>query len=126
MKTSKHYPRLTSRAGILGLLLLTLSVSANAARIYVISADEWARPRSGAVIAEFEALRAAVGYWDKLDNALIVVRYPGEDSGELWAAELRDWLISLGVPSDYIRLVAGTQAADEIRLLVGNREELEQ
>jgi hypothetical protein len=126
MKTSKHYPRLTSRAGILGLLLLTLSVSANAARIYVISADEWARPRSGAVIAEFEALRAAVGYWDKLDNALIVVRYPGEDSGELWAAELRDWLISLGLPSDYIRLVAGTQAADEIRLLVGNREELEQ
>jgi hypothetical protein len=54
------------------------------------------------------------------------VRYPGEDSGELWAAELRDWLISLGVPSDYIRLVAGTQAADEIRLLVGDRNELEQ
>jgi hypothetical protein len=78
------------------------------------------------VISEFEALRAAVDYWDKLDNGLIVVRYPGEDSGELWAAELRDWLISLGVPSDYIRLVAGTQAADEIRLLVGNRDELEQ
>jgi hypothetical protein len=54
------------------------------------------------------------------------VRYPGEDSGELWAAELRDWLISLGVPSDYILMVAGTQAADEIRLLVGNRDELEQ
>jgi hypothetical protein len=96
------------------------------ARIYVVSAEEWARPRSGDVIAGFEALRAAVGYLDKLDDGLIVVRYPGEDSGELWAAELRDWLISLGVPSDYIRLVAGTQAADEIRLLVGNRDELEQ
>jgi len=107
-------------------LLLALSASADVARIYVVSADEWARPRSGAVIAEFDALRAAVGYWDTLDNGLIVVRYPGEDSGELWAAELRDWLISLGVPSDYIRLVAGTQAADEIRLLVGNRDELEQ
>jgi hypothetical protein len=126
MRTSEHYPGLTSRARILGLLLLALSASADAARIYVVSADEWARPRSGAVIAEFEALRAAVDYWDKLDNGLIVVRYPGEDSGELWAAELRDWLISLGVPSDYIRLVAGTQAADEIRLLVGNRDELEQ
>ena len=78
------------------------------------------------MIAEFEALRAAVSYWDKADNAVIIVRYPGEDSGELWAAELRDWLISLGVPSDYIRLVAGTQAADEIRLLVGDRKELEQ
>jgi hypothetical protein len=124
MKTSRHYPGLTSRA--IGLLLLALSGSAEAPRTSVVSADEWARPRSGAVIAEFDALRAAVGYWDNLDNGLIVVRYPGEDSGELWAAELRDWLISLGVPSDYIRLVAGNQAADEIRLLVGNRDELEQ
>jgi len=124
MKTRTYYPGLISSA--VALLLLALSASADVARIYVVSADEWARPRSGAVIAEFDALRAAVGYWDTLDNGLIVVRYPGEDSGELWAAELRDWLISLGVPSDYIRLVAGTQAADEIRLLVGNRDELEQ
>jgi len=124
MEIRMHYPRLTS--SILGLLLLTLSTSASAARIFVVSADEWARPRSGDVIVEFDALRAAVGFWGKQDDALIVVRYPGEDSGELWASELRDWLISLGVPSDYIRLVAGTQAADEIRLLVGNRDELEQ
>jgi len=134
MKTSRYYPELTSNAakrcakgaGVLFLLLWSLSASADMARIYVVSAEEWARPRSGDVIAGFEALRAAVGYLDKLDDGLIVVRYPGEDSGELWAAELRDWLISLGVPSDYIRLVAGTQAADEIRLLVGNRDELEQ
>ena len=92
----------------------------------MLSADDWARPRNGAVIVEFEPLRGAVGYWGKLANAVIIVRYPGEDSGELWAAELRDWLISLGVPSDYIRLVAGTQAEDEIRLLVGDRNELEQ
>ena len=125
MKTRTIYRRLTSSAGV-ACLLLALSVSANSARIFVLSADEWARPRNGAVIAEFEALRAAVGYWDKVDNGLILVRYPGEDSGELWAAELRDWLITLGVPSDKIRLVAGTQAADEIRLLVGDRYELEQ
>ena len=55
-----------------------------------------------------------------------VGEHPGEDSGELWAAELRDWLISLGVPSDYIRLIPGTQEADEITLVVGNRDELEQ
>jgi len=124
--TSNAAQRYARRAGALFLLLWSLSAVADVARIYVLSAEEWARPRSGEVIAGFDALRAAVGYWDKLDDGLIVVRYPGEDSGELWAAELRDWLISLGVPSDYIRLVAGTQAADEIRLLVGNRNELEQ
>ena len=126
MKSNRNYRRLTNSLCALCLVLFSLTAQASTARIFVLSADEWARPRSGAVIAEFEALRAAVSYWDKVDNAGIIVRYPGEDSGELWAAELRDWLISLGVPSDYIRLVAGTQAADEIRLLVGDRNELEQ
>ena len=126
MKNSKDYRRIRNSVCAFCLVFFTLAAQANTSRIFILSADEWARPRSGAVIAEFEALRAAVSYWDKVDNALIIVRYPGEDSGELWAAELRDWLISLGVPSDYIRLVAGTQAADEIRLLVGDRNELEQ
>jgi len=126
MKTREHCRRSISSATGVAVLLCALTVAASSTRIFVLSADEWARPRGGDVIAEFEPLRAAVGYWDRLDDAVIVVRYPGEDSGELWAAELRDWLISLGVPSDYIRLVAGTQAADEIRLLVGNRNEMEQ
>jgi hypothetical protein len=99
---------------------------ANSVRIFSLSADEWARPRSGAVIPELGAIRSAVSYWGKGSDALMVIRYPGEDSGELWAAELRDWLISLGVPSDYIRLVSGAQEADEIKLVVGNRDELEQ
>ena len=108
------------------LLTLTSQSSANSIRIFSLSADEWARPRSGVVIPELASIRSAVSYWDKGVDALIVIRYPGEDSGELWAAELRDWLISLGVPADYIRMTSGTQEADEIKLIVGNRDELEQ
>ncbi len=126
MKIKKDYRRTINSFCAMCLLFFTLNADANTARIFVLSADDWARPRNGAVITEFESLRGAVSYWDKLANAVIIVRYPGEDSGELWAAELRDWLISLGVPSDYIVLVAGTQAEDEIRLLVGDRNELEQ
>jgi hypothetical protein len=130
MKSRMNYQRSINKLGLMCLLLCLLmfglAAQANTARIFVLSAEEWARPRSGEVIAGVEALRAAVGYWEKVENAIIIVRYPGEDSGELWAAELRDWLISLGVPSDNILMVAGTLAADEIRLLVGNRDELEQ
>ena len=126
MKTSRNYRREISSALIGGLLICAALAAANSSRIFILSADEWARPRSGEVIIEFEPVRAAIGYWDKVDNSIILLRYPGEDSGELWAAELRDWLISLGVPSDSIRLVPGTQAADEIRLIVGDRDELEQ
>ncbi len=107
------------------LMLLMLPVHANSLRIFDLSADEWSRPRSGAVIAEFDSIRAAVDYWEKTADHGILIRYPGEDSGEIWATELRDWLVSLGVPSDYIELVSGSQAADEIRLIVGKRSDFE-
>lgn len=109
-----------------GLLLAGGGAAANSVRIFTLSADEWARPRSGDIIPEMAPVRSAVSYWGRGVDALMIIRHPGGDSGELWAAELRDWLISLGVPSDYIRLVPGTQAADEINIVVGNRDELEQ
>jgi hypothetical protein len=106
------------------LLLVSLSSSANTLRIFTLSADEWAQPRSGSVIIQFSAVRSAISYWEKGIDSAILIRYPGEDSGEIWASELRDWIISLGIPSDYLQLVPGSQAADEIRLIVGQRDEL--
>ena len=117
---------MTSKLVFAVLLAVSLNAASSSSRIFVLSADDWAQPRNGDVIVEFDAVRAAVNYRDKSGDAIIVLRYPGEDIGELWAAELRDWLISLGVPSDYIRLVPGTQAADEIRLVGGDRDELDQ
>ncbi|MCP4876933.1 MAG: hypothetical protein GY896_15860 [Gammaproteobacteria bacterium] len=125
MKMRKNFQPLISKLLLVGLLCLSTQASANSVRIFTLSADQWARPRIGAVIPEMAAVRSAVSYWGK-GTRLMIVRYPGEDSGELWAAELRDWLISLGVPSDYIRLLAGSQAADEINIVVGNRDEMEQ
>lgn len=129
MKTNRNYPKskiLIASLSCSLLLFASLGAAAASARIFSLSADEWARPRSGEIIPELGTVRAAVSYWNRGSDAIVVIRHPGEDSGELWAAELRDWLISLGVPSDYIRLRPGTQAADEINLVVGSREELEQ
>ena len=39
------------------------------------------------------------------DRHLVLVSAPGEEGG-LWANELRDWLIALGVPSAAIELRA--------------------
>lgn len=125
MKTRKNFRPLINRLCVIILLGISLNAQGNSIRIFSLSADEWARPRNGAVIAELDAVRSAVRYWGDSADAMILLRYPGEDSGELWAAELRDWLISLGVSADYIRLVSGSQEADEIKLVVGNRDELE-
>jgi hypothetical protein len=107
------------------LLVMTPVQAASSARIFTLSADDWARPRSGAIIPQLQPVKLAIDYWDASTDAQILLSHPGEDSGEIWAAELRDWLISLGVPSDYITLSPGLQAQDEIRILVGSREELD-
>ena len=125
MKINRIFLQSTAKLLLVGLICVSSLAEANSVRIFTLSADEWARPRSGAVIPEMSPVRSAVRYWDKGVDALVVIRYPGEDSGELWAAELRDWLISLGIPADYIKLVPGSQQADEIALVVGNRNELE-
>jgi len=108
------------------LSIVSIAVSANSLRIFTLSADDWARPRAGAVISEITAIRSAVSYWEKELDSVILIRYPGEDTGEIWATELRDWLVSLGIPSDYIMLASGNPAADEINLIVGNRAEIKQ
>ena len=126
MKIRKSFRKLSASLGLAGLVLLSSAAIANTTRMFTLSADEWARPRSGDVIPELAPVRAAVSYWGRGTDSVMVIRYPGEDSGELWAAELRDWLISLGVPSDYIQLMPGAQEADETTVVVGNRDELEQ
>lgn len=104
--------------------LLSSSVWANSIRIFNLSADQWARPRAGEVIPQLEPVRLAIAYWESGTDAAILLNHAGEDNGEIWAAELKDWLISLGVPSGYILLSPGLQADDEIKILVGSRQEL--
>jgi hypothetical protein len=106
------------------LVLFCSVLQANTVRIFSLSADAWARPRSGQILPQLEPVRLAVAYWETGTDAAIMLSYPGEDSGEIWASELKDWLISLGISSDYILLSKGLQAEDEINILVGNRREL--
>ncbi len=100
------------------------SVVANSIRIFTLSADQWARPRAGEVIQQLEPVRLAVSYWESGTDATILLSHSVADSGEIWAAELRDWLVSLGVPSDFILISPGLQEDDELQILVGNRQEL--
>ncbi len=125
MKTSRNFRESSVSIAVAMLLVLAPALDASSLRLFPLSAEEWARPRTGAVIPQLVAVREAVRYWELGADALIVIRHPGEDSGVLWAAELRDWLVSLGVPADTIRLRAGSGDADEITLVVGSRGELE-
>jgi len=110
-------------------LLLSFSLTqayaqTSTSRVFTLSADEWAQPRSGQVVASFVSVKNAVDYWQKTIDSVLLIRYPGEDSGELWASELKDWLVSLGVPNDSILLASGLDNLDEVEIIVALKNEL--
>jgi hypothetical protein len=92
-----------------------------AAASWDLSADSWSRPRSGDRVAGMEPVRAAVAQWSLAPDSRILIGYPGGESGALWAEELKDWLVALGVPSASIAVRPGSAQPDalEIRVEVG-------
>ena len=105
---------------ILFVLALALPAAAGAdTDSFSISADQWALPRSGTALVHLQPFSDAVQDWTAHPGAHIVIVYSGSDQANLWASELSDWLVSLGVPSKQIdKRVSADQGADSITLLV--------
>lgn len=104
---------------IASLLLLPAFGARADADTFSISADQWSVPRSGAALIRLPPLRAAVQDWLSHPGARIAVVHAGSDTGNLWAGELTDWLMALGVPADHIdKRVSGDQGDDSVTLRV--------
>jgi len=76
-------------------------------------AETWDMTRHGESILKVPVLVAIINEWQENTKSKIELRYPGGEEGELWVEELKDWLVSLGVPSSNIELVPGSDAQDE-------------
>jgi hypothetical protein len=116
--TVKKYISLTLKASVLLALMISLNVSA-APRSFSVGIDDWARPRSGERLLSFPALRDFAAVWSVVPQGSVVeIRYPGGDEGGLWASELSDWLVALGIASEHIKLMPGHARADQIELVI--------
>lgn len=110
MLRNKSNPR--SSKWLLLLLGFFLAGAAQAAESWTLSAAEWSRPRSGAAVLAMAPVAGAVRAWQAADaesggSSRLRLLYAGGEEGSLWAAELHDWLIALGVPPGAIELAAG-------------------
>ena len=86
---------------------------------YSLTADQWAQQRSGNALLKLQPLHDVVQAWLADPAAHIVIRHAASDAGNLWAGELSDWLVSLGVPADHIeKRASADQADDAVTLLV--------
>ncbi len=110
--------------GVMKFLLLSALLAYQAALVaaprseWSLTAEEWLRPRDGQRVLGFDALAAAVHAWDHNSGSVITIRYPGGDEGSLWAVQLRDWLIALGVPSSAILTAPGNERTDALSIVV--------
>lgn len=96
----------------------TAGQSATADNGHIITAAQWSRPRSGAMVAALPPVRATVQAWLQDTTRKIVILHTGDDTGTLWASELEDWLVSLGIPAADIELKPGGVNEDQLRLIV--------
>ncbi len=78
--------------------LLLLSVSVRAAPV-TLTAEDWARSRTGAALTQQPALAATVKAFEGQADAVIVIAHGSDEAGQLWAEELRSWLVAFGITS---------------------------
>lgn len=83
-----------------------------------IRAEQWDIPRHGEVLLEQRQLSEIIRRWMEQPESKIEIRYPGGEEGELWARELMDWMIALGIPSSVMRRIPGSGAEDVIGLVL--------
>lgn len=103
-------------------LLATVPAVA-AAPSWELKASEWSRPRSASAVIAMAPIADAVRAWHDAikrgdDNARLLLLHGSGEEGGLWAAELRDWLIALGVTPAAIELVPAGLPADRLELHV--------
>ena len=100
---------------LLSALALTAFVNARAGS-YTITPEMWMQPRSGQVMLRMPPVRAAVQDWLRHPGSKLVILHSGDDMGSLWASEVRDWLVSLGIPSADIRQQVSGQDENSVTL----------
>ncbi len=105
------------------ILMLFLASGAVLAADWVVSAELWSRPRSGQELMSMEPVQQAVADWRAAPGSRMIINYPGGESGTLWAEELRDWLVALGIPSKDIDLQAGGTDVDKVILHIEKQKE---
>ena len=85
----------------------------------LLSAELWARPRSGAGVAAMPVVRESVQtLLAAPEGSKLVIRYPGGEEGSLWAEELHVWLVSLGIDTELMDLRPGSAEPDQIELYI--------
>lgn len=112
------------RAGLLAGLLFLGGTPATAFEVHdsVLTRAEWPRQMNGANVLALPVVAQVLRRFSEDGGVVLVIRYPGGDSGRRWAGELRGWLVGFGVPTRYIELQPGSGGFDRLVVSVIERD----
>jgi hypothetical protein len=92
------------KAEALCALALAFASLTAAAQSFVVPAELWDRPRSGAAVLAQPAVRQAVDRCLAAPGSRLVVRHGAAQDAQLAAEELRSWLIALALEPGRVSL----------------------
>ena len=83
-----------------------------------ILGENWPDRRTTNTVLAIRPIKKLVEIFAESPHHRVTIRYPGGDKGNAWALELREWLVALGIPSNYILLEPGSGGQDRLLLLL--------
>ncbi|MCK5002291.1 MAG: hypothetical protein KAJ92_03470 [Gammaproteobacteria bacterium] len=101
-------------SGLLFIKLASAELPSPNNQQWKLTEEQWDLVKQGEQLLEMPVLQQLVDAWSLQQGQAVELRYPGGEEGELWVEELKDWLISLAIPSKYLFAVAGSGEADVI------------
>ena len=83
-----------------------------------ILGENWPDRRTTKTVLSILPIKKLMELFVENPRHQVTIRYPGGDKGNAWALELREWLVALGIPSNYIVLEPGSGGQDRLLLLL--------
>jgi len=83
-----------------------------------IFSEDWPDRRTTKTVLSIPPIKKLLALFVEDPRQQVTIRYPGGDEGNAWALELREWLVALGIPSNYIVLEPGSGGQDRLLLLL--------
>ena len=111
-------PLALSRRLPIAALLLALAVPVEAAEPLLLARDR-PSPQRLEEAAAHPVYNAALKRFLSKEADSVALAHAGGAEGSAWAAEVRDWLVTLGVPGSSIRMEPGVTEAGLMRIRVG-------
>ena len=74
--------------------------------------------RNSSSVLQILSIRRILSRFDENPKIEIEIRHPGGTNGKNWGEELQSWLVSFGIPADYITLFPASGSPTKLVILL--------